>query len=98
MAVLQQPTREESEGQNSRAKNFAHAAGNKRGKLRTQRGALKAKTVGALRAATQRGLTIRELSDKLRVKPANLYVWFNGTGRKTKGVKKLGPAKYRFIA
>jgi hypothetical protein len=98
MAALQQPTREESEGQNSRPKNFAHTAGNKRGKLRTQRGALKAKIVGALRAAGQPGLTIRELSEKLRVKPANLYVWFNGTGRKTKGVKKLGPAKYRFIA
>jgi hypothetical protein len=98
MASLQQPTQEESEGQSSRVKNFAHVAGNKRGKRRTQRGALKAKIVGALRAAGQRGLTIRELSEKLRVKPANLYVWFNGTGRKTKGVKKLGPAKYRFIA
>jgi hypothetical protein len=98
MAVLQQPTREGSEGQSSRAKNFAHAVANKRGKLRTQCGALKAKIVGALRAASQRGLTVRELPDKLRVKPANLYVWLNGTGRKTKGVKKLGPAKYRFIA
>jgi hypothetical protein len=98
MASLQQPTREESEGRRSRVKNFAHAAGNRRGKRRTQRGALKARIVGALRAAGQRGLTIRELSEKLRVKPANLYVWFNGTGRKTKGVKKLGPAKYRFIA
>jgi hypothetical protein len=53
--------------------------------------------VGALRVAGARGLTIRELSEKLGVKPANLYVWFNGTGRKTRGVKKLGPAKYRLV-
>jgi hypothetical protein len=98
MAALQQPAGEETESRRSRARSFERGGGMKRGKPRAARGALKAKIVGALRSAGQRGLTIREISDKLRVKPANLYVWFNGTGRKTKGVKKLGPAKYRLIA
>ena len=67
------------------------------GRRRTRRGALKESIVQTLRTAGARGITIRELSDKLRVKPANLYVWFNGTGRKTRGIKKMGPAKYRLV-
>ncbi len=64
---------------------------------RMQRGALKAKILSALRAAGTRGMTIRQLSEKAGVKPANLYVWFNGTGRRTAGLKKMGPAQYRFV-
>lgn len=98
MAALQQPADPEAGSRRGRARTFERVAGMKRGKSRTPRGALKAKIVGALRAAGQRGRTIRELSNELGVKPANLYVWFNGTGRTTKGVKKVGPAKYRFTA
>ena len=76
---------------------FQQVGGMKTGKPRTQRGALKARIIGALRVAGARGMTIQELSGKLKVKPANLYVWFNGTGRKTKGVKKVGPAKYKLL-
>jgi hypothetical protein len=61
----------------------------------TGRGELKQKIVSALRAAGKRGITIADLSKKLRVKRANLYVWFNGTGRKVRAIKKIGPAKYR---
>jgi type II secretory pathway component PulJ len=60
-----------------------------------RRGALKAKILGALRGAGQRGLTVRQLSNKLGVKSANLYVWFADTGRKVRGLKKIAPAKYR---
>jgi hypothetical protein len=62
------------------------------------RGELKTRIVSALRAAGTRGLTISELSKKLRVKRANLYVWFNGTGRNVRGLKKVGPANYRLTA
>lgn len=62
---------------------------------RGKRGALKAKILKALRGAGKRGLTIGDLSNKLGVRSANLYVWFNGTGRKVRGLKKIGPAKYR---
>ena len=65
---------------------------------RTQRGALKDKIVRALRSAGRRGATIRELSNKLKVPSANLYVWFNGTGRNVRGIKKIGVAKYRLSA
>jgi hypothetical protein len=91
MIALQEPASVESKP----SVGFQRVGGMTTGKPRNQRGALKAKILGALRAAGQRGMTIRELSGKLKAKPANLYVWFNGTGRKTKGVKKIGPAKYK---
>jgi hypothetical protein len=95
LAALQQPSGERPEAK-SRIRSFRPSSGTKRNQTRTPRGELKAKIVGALRAAGRPGATIRELSEKLKVKPANLYVWFNGTGRKTRGVKKLGPARYSF--
>jgi hypothetical protein len=65
------------------------------GRRRAKRGALKEKIVGALRNAGKRGATIRELATKLRVPSANLYVWFNGTGRNVPGIRKIGVARYR---
>ena len=62
---------------------------------RAKRGALKEKILRALRAAGSKGASIQELSGKLRVRTANLYVWFNGTGRNVPGLKKIGAAKYR---
>jgi hypothetical protein len=62
---------------------------------RAKRGALKEKIIRALRWKGKKGATIRELSDKLGVRSANLYVWFNGTGRNVRGLKKIGPAKYQ---
>jgi hypothetical protein len=61
------------------------------------RGELKQKIISALRAAGNGGRTIGDLSKKLRVKKANLYVWFNGTGRNVRAIKKIGPAKYRLV-
>jgi hypothetical protein len=62
---------------------------------RAKRGALKQKIVQALRTAGRKGATIQELSRKLGVRGANLYVWFNGTGKNVPGLKKIGKAKYR---
>ena len=67
----------------------------KTGRKQVGRGELKERILAALRKAGKRGLSIGELSQKLRVKRANLYVWFNGTGRNVPGIKKVGPAKYR---
>ena len=61
----------------------------------SRRGALKTKILGALRAAGREGMTIGQLSNKLGVKSANLYVWFADTGRKVRGLKKIAPARYR---
>ena len=69
--------------------------GVKRRRKQVGRGELKQRILGALRAAGKRGLSVGELSEKLRVKRANLYVWFNGTGRNVRAIKKIGPARYR---
>jgi hypothetical protein len=62
---------------------------------RSKRGALKEKILRALRSAGKTGATVGELSRKLKVPNANLYVWFNGTGRSVRGIKKIGVAKYQ---
>src|SRR2546430_2132212 len=62
---------------------------------RNKRGALKEKIVRALRTAGKKGATVGELSKKLKVPSANLYVWFNGTGKSVPGIRKIGVAKYR---
>ena len=76
---------------------FSAAPKKRLGGRRLKRGALKEKIVQALRAAGKKGVTIRELSDKLGVRSANLYVWFNGTGKNVRGLKKIGTAKYRLV-
>jgi hypothetical protein len=62
---------------------------------RSKRGALKEKILRALRSAGKKGATVGELSKKLKVPSANLYVWFNSTGRSVPGIRKIGVAKYR---
>jgi hypothetical protein len=62
---------------------------------RSKRGALKEKIVRALRTAGKKGTTVGELSKKLKVPSANLYVWFNGTGRSVPRIRKVGVAKYQ---
>jgi hypothetical protein len=74
---------------------FSAAPEKKPGGRRVKRGALKEKIVQALRAAGKKGMTIRELSERLGVRSANLYVWFNGTGKNVRGIRKIGVAKYR---
>ncbi len=55
-----------------------------------KRGKLKAAILSALTQADKAGLTVSELSSRIQVKPANLFVWFYTTGRKVKGLKKAG--------
>jgi DNA invertase Pin-like site-specific DNA recombinase len=68
------------------------------GRRRARRGALKEKIVVTLRKAGEKGVTIRELARKLNVPSANLYVWFNSTGRNVPEIRKIGVAKYRLGA
>ncbi len=62
---------------------------------RSKRGALKERILRTLRSAGKKGATVGDLSKKLKVPSANLYVWFNGTGRSVSGIKKIGVAKYQ---
>jgi hypothetical protein len=49
-----------------------------------------------LEAAGATGLTVKELAVKLKVKPGNIFSWFYTTGKKVKGIKKVGEAKYSY--
>ena len=55
---------------------------------------LKEPLLKALKAAGSSGITVKELSTKLKVKPGNIFSWFYTTGKKIKGISKVGEAKY----
>jgi hypothetical protein len=57
---------------------------------------LKAAILKALSAAGSSGITVKELSNKLKVKPGNIFSWFYTTGKKIGGIKKIGEAKYSY--
>jgi len=57
---------------------------------------LKAAILKALSAAGSSGVTVKELSNKLKVKPGNIFSWFYTTGKKINGIKKVGEAKYSY--
>jgi len=55
-----------------------------------KRGALKEAVLAELKAAGSKGVSVKDLSDKLGVKNQNLHVWFSTTGKTVKGLKKTG--------
>jgi len=64
---------------------------------RAPRGQVKGKILGVLKAAGKAGATIKDLSVKTGLSVQRLHSWFFATGRKIKGVKKLGPGKYGWV-
>ena len=69
-----------------------------RTKKRTARrgGKLKERLLKALEAAGKAGLTVKDLATNLKANPASVSVWFYTTGKKIKGIKKIGPAHYAY--
>ena len=61
-------------------------------------GRIKERLLEALQAGGKSGLTVKELAEKLGVKPSNVFSWFYTTGKKVSGVKKIGEAKYAYTA
>lgn len=59
---------------------------------------LKEPLLKALSAAGASGMTVKELAAKLKVKPGNIFSWFYTTGKKVKGISKVGEAKYAYSA
>ena len=55
---------------------------------------LKEPLLKALKSAGSSGITVKELAAKLKVKPGNIFSWFYTTGKKIKGISKVGEAKY----
>jgi hypothetical protein len=66
--------------------------GGKRGKR------LKEPLLQALKSAGSSGATVKDLAAKLKVKPGNIFSWFYTTGKKIKGITKVGEAKYAYSA
>ena len=63
---------------------------------RLRRTRLKDKLLKVLQAAGKDGLTVKELAASLNAKPASVSVWFYTTGKKVKGIKRVGPAKFAY--
>ena len=55
-----------------------------------KRGAVKERILGLLKEAGANGLPVTDIAEKLGMKNANVHVWFNLTGKKIKGLKKVG--------
>jgi hypothetical protein len=64
---------------------------------RRRRAALKDGLLKKLQAAGKAGLTIKELTASLRAKPGSVSVWFYTTGKKIKGIKKVGRARFAYL-
>ena len=65
----------------------------KRGRHRMK---LKDALLKKLAAAGKAGLTVKELAASLNTKPTSVSVWFYTTGKKIKGIKKVGTAKFSY--
>ena len=57
----------------------------------------KAGIIEMLKSAGKDGITVKDLALKLGVKTQRLFVWFSGTGKKVKQIKKTAPAKYAWV-
>ena len=57
---------------------------------------LKDKILQALQAAGKAGRSVKELAEDMKANPGSVSVWFYTTGKKIKGIAKIGPARYRF--
>ena len=61
-----------------------------------RRGALKDSILAALQKAGGEGLAVKDLAAALGVKSQNIHVWFSSTGRKVKGVTKVGAGQWKY--
>ena len=68
----------------------------KRGPRRRRHAALKDALLKKLLAAGKAGLTVKELAASLNAKAASVSVWFYTTGKKIKGIKKVGKARFAY--
>ena len=78
-------------------KNASTSASSSRPKAggRAPRGQLSSSIISELQSAGAKGIHVRDLSEKIGAPYKNIYIWFATTGKKNKGIRKLGPAHYR---
>jgi hypothetical protein len=63
---------------------------------RKRRGKLKDGILKLLGATGKQGLSVKEIAEKLKAKPASVSVWFYSAGKKIKGITKLGAGRYSY--
>ena len=80
-------------GKVSKDESPAKRRGPRRGR---RRAALKVGLLKTLQAAGKAGLTVKELAASLNAKPTSVSVWFYTTGKKIKGIKKVGTARFAY--
>src|SRR4051794_23432285 len=73
-------------------------AGRKAGGANSRRGALSEKVLGELRKAGAKGISVRDLANRIGANYRNIYIWFATTGKKNASVKKIAPAQYRLVS
>jgi hypothetical protein len=61
-----------------------------------RRGKLKESILKGLESAGAAGIAVKELAAKLGANRQSVAVWFYTTGKKIKGIKKIGPTKYSY--
>ena len=76
----------------------AKAAGRRGPRKGSKPGKLKQTVLDALSAAGAAGLSIQDLSKKLKIKSNNLYSWFYTTGKKVTGLKRIASGNYVYGA
>ena len=64
---------------------------------RAQHGELKQRILGALAAAGDAGMAVRDLATALGAKSSALHSWFQFARKSIKGVRKAGRGRYRFV-
>ncbi len=67
-----------------------------KGKRRKRRGAMRDSLLELLKTAGKDGLSVNELAERLKAKPASVSVWFYTIGKKIKGLKKIGRGRYAY--
>jgi DNA-binding NarL/FixJ family response regulator len=70
----------------------------KKGRPGGRRGRLKKRLLKVLEAAGKEGMTVKDLAKKLGANPENVSIWFYTTGKKVKGIQRVGKAQYAFAA
>jgi len=49
-----------------------------------------------LQTAGQEGMTVKDLARSIGVKPGSVSVWLYTTGKKVKGLRKVGKGRFRY--
>ena len=78
-------------------KNFNRSTRSKRVKKRfRRRGGLQQAVLKALTSAGAKGLTVKQLSVRAKVKRSSLAVWLYTSGKKIAGFKKIAPGVFAY--